>query len=85
MRGHTQYVQEDARREERAAAERMIAAQAEAARAKQRVAQMAAQTGASAELPPITDAEAQVLLTLRWICGAYTYASRAVDSARCQF
>ncbi len=55
--------QEEARKEERAAAERMIAAQAEAARAKQRVAQLAAQTDASAELPPIADADAQVLLT----------------------
>ena len=63
MTGYTRCVQEEARREERAAAERMIAAQAEVARAKQRVAQLAAQTGASADLPPITDADAQVLLT----------------------
>ena len=53
--------QEEAQREERAAAERMIRAQAEAAQAKQRVAQLAALTGTEAELPPSTDGQVKIL------------------------
>ena len=53
-------MQEEAQQEERAAGERMIQAQAEAVRAKQRASQLAAQTGVEAAELPWQDGEAQV-------------------------
>ena len=52
--------QEESQGEARSATERMVAAQAELARALQRVQQLAAETGASPDLPPASDPDAQV-------------------------
>lgn len=52
--------QEESQRKACSATERMVGAQAELACALQRVQQLAAQSGASPDLPPVSEADAQV-------------------------
>ena len=60
LTGDGRPLQEESRKEARSATERMIVAQAEMGRAKQRAQQLAAEYGASPELPPVSDADVQV-------------------------